>query len=175
MSSVYEWMWAFKIGRRNVLDERPTEKPRLDHIDSKILSLSQENEYHSARSPPQELTVSLSTVHARLTDILGFSLRETRWIRDLLTDELNVTTVATSMKMFAILEQQKRRDFAGIITGDEPWFFLECFRNCVWRFGNENARNRSHKELTWKNTCSRSSGPQQDHWLRIGYQRMYRG
>jgi hypothetical protein len=73
----------------------------------------------------------LSTVHARLSDILGFSLRETRWIRDLLTDELKATTVATSMKMLAILEQQERRDFAGIITGDESWFFLEYFRNRV--------------------------------------------
>jgi hypothetical protein len=27
------------------------------------------------------------------------------------------------MKMFEIIEQQKRRDFAGIITEDESWFF----------------------------------------------------
>jgi hypothetical protein len=35
-------------------------------------------------------------------------------------------------------------------------------------------RNGSHKKLTRKNTCSQSSGPQQDHWLRIGHQGTHR-
>jgi hypothetical protein len=34
--------------------------------------------------------------------------------------------------------------------------------------------NESHEKLTRKNTCSQTSGPQRDHWLRIGYQRMHR-
>jgi hypothetical protein len=75
----------------------------------------------------------LSTVHARLTDVLGFSLRHTRWAPHLLTDELNATTVPTSMKMLEILAQQERRDFAGIITGDGSWFFREYSRNRVSR------------------------------------------
>jgi hypothetical protein len=35
------------------------------------------------------------------------------------------------MKMLEILEHQERRDFAGIIKGDESWFVLEYFRNRV--------------------------------------------
>jgi hypothetical protein len=54
------------------------------------------------------------------------------------------------MKMFEILDQQERRDFVGIITADESWFFLEYSRNRVSRFGNENTRNGSHEELAPK-------------------------
>jgi hypothetical protein len=41
----------------------------------------------------------------------------------LLTDELKATRVAASMKMFEILEQEELTYFAGIIKGDESWFF----------------------------------------------------
>jgi hypothetical protein len=139
------------------LDVRRAEKLRFNHIDSEILSLSHQNEYHSVRSLAQELDVSLSTVHAGLTDVLGFSLRHTQWVLHLLTDELKATRVATSMKMLEILEQQELIHFAGIITGDESWFFLEYFRNRGWRLSHENARNGSHKELTRNNTCSQFS------------------
>jgi hypothetical protein len=154
LSSVYEWIQAFETRRTIVWDDYRAGRLRLDHIDSKILSLFQENESQSVQSRAQELNVFFSTVHARLTHVLGFSLRHPRWEVPLLTDELNATRVVTSMKMLEILEQQERRAFAGIITGDESWFCLEYSRNGLSRFGNENARNGSHKKLTWKNTCS---------------------
>jgi hypothetical protein len=52
----------------------------------------------------QELDVSLSTVYARLTDVLGFALRHTPWVSHLLTDELKAMMVASSTKMLKILE-----------------------------------------------------------------------
>jgi hypothetical protein len=119
LSSLHEWIEAFNTRHIIVLGEHLVRRPRLDHIDSKILSLVQESESQSVQSLAQQLNVSLSMVHARLTDVLGFSLRHTRWVPHLLTDELKVTRVATSMKMLEILEQQERRDFAGIITGEE--------------------------------------------------------
>jgi hypothetical protein len=77
------------------------------------------------------------------------------------------------MKMLEILEQQERRDFGGIMTGDESWSFLEYSRNRAWRLGNENSPERISQKLTRKNICSESSGAQQNHWLRIGYQEMH--
>jgi hypothetical protein len=72
------------------------------------------------------------------------------------------------MKMFEILEQQERRDFPGIITGDESWFFLEYSRNRVWRLGNDNAQERiSQKIDTEKHrlTIFRSTtGPLVEDW-----------
>jgi hypothetical protein len=119
LSSVYGWIRAFKTGRTIVWDEHRAGSPALDHINSKILSVFQESESQSVRSLAQELNVSLSTVDARLTDVFGFSLRHTRWVPELLTDELKATRVATSVKMLEILEQQEWRDFAGVITRDE--------------------------------------------------------
>jgi CheY-like chemotaxis protein len=65
---------AFKMGRASVFGERRAGRPRLDHIDSKIPSLFPENDPHSVWLFAQELDISLSTVHARLIDVLGFSL-----------------------------------------------------------------------------------------------------
>jgi hypothetical protein len=81
----------------------------------------------------QELKVSLSTVHARLTGLVGFSLRDSRWVPHVLTDDRKAARVVISIKMLEILERQERRDFAGIITGDESWSFGEYFRNHGWR------------------------------------------
>jgi hypothetical protein len=90
--------------RTIVGDEHRAGRPRLDRINSTILSLFQERESQSVQSLAQELDVSLSTVHARLTDVLGFTSRHMRWVPHLLTDELKAKRVATSMRMLEILD-----------------------------------------------------------------------
>jgi hypothetical protein len=168
LSNVYEWIRVFNTWRTIVWDEHRAGRPRLDHIDSNILSLFQESESQSIQSLAQGLNVSLGTVHVRLADVLGFSLRHQRWVRYLLPVEVKATRVATSMKMLEIAEQQERRDFAGIITGDESRFFLEYSRNCVWRLGNENAPELiSQKIDTEKHLLTifwSTTGPLVEHW-----------
>jgi hypothetical protein len=146
----------------SVLEEHRAVRPQLDLVDSKILSLFQEREFHSIRTLAQELNVFLSTVYARLTDPLGFSLRHTQWVPHLLTDELKATTVATSMTMFKIPEQQELTHFAGIITRNESWFLLEYSRNQVRRLGNENAPERISQQI---DTEKHRTGSLVDDWL----------
>jgi AraC-like DNA-binding protein len=69
-----------RFGRTIVVDGHWAGRPRLDHIDSKILSLFQENESHRVQLLAQALDVSLSTISTRLTDVLGFALRHTPWV-----------------------------------------------------------------------------------------------
>jgi hypothetical protein len=61
----------------------------------------------------------LSTVHDRLVEVLGFSLRCARWVSHLLTEELNAQRVTTSIEMLLTLQNQKKMNFSGIVTGDE--------------------------------------------------------
>jgi hypothetical protein len=72
LSSAYEWIQAFKPGRTIVWNGHRAVRPRLDHIDSKITSVFEESESKSVRSLAQELNVSLSRVHVRLSHVLGF-------------------------------------------------------------------------------------------------------
>jgi hypothetical protein len=125
ISSVYEWIRAFKRGRTNVLDELRAGRSRFDHIDSKILSLFTENESHGVQTPAQELGVSLSTVSDRLVNVLGFSLRHARLVPHLFTEELKAQRIATSIEMRPILQTQEPVSRGGVVTGDESWFFLE--------------------------------------------------
>jgi hypothetical protein len=63
-----------------------------------------------------------------------------------LTAKVKSTRIASSMKMLKIFGQQEWMHFAGFITGDESWLFLEYSRNRASRFGNENSPERiSHK------------------------------
>jgi transposase len=174
LSSVYEWIRAFRTGRTSVVDEHRSGRPRLDHIDSKILSLFQENEFHSTRSLAQELGISVSTVYDRLLHVLGFSLRHLRWVPHLLTTELKNLKVTTSTEMLRILQDQERMNFNGTVTGDESWFFWSIREIISGDSVMKILRNGSHKKLTPKSIWSQSSGPYRDHWLKSGF-RLPRG
>jgi AraC-like DNA-binding protein len=87
-----------------VLDELRVRSPRIDHIDSKSLSLFTENKFHSVRTLAQELGVSLSTVYDRLVTVLGFSLRHARLVLHLLIEELKAQRIATSVEIMLILQ-----------------------------------------------------------------------
>jgi hypothetical protein len=54
LSGVYGGIRSFKTGRTNLLDDHLAGRPRLDHIDSQILSVFQENEFHSVQPLAQE-------------------------------------------------------------------------------------------------------------------------
>jgi hypothetical protein len=134
------------------------------------LSLFAENEFHSVRTPAQELGVSLGTVYDRLVSVLGFSLRHTQPVPHLFTGELKAQGISTSIERLRILQTQKPMNFAVAITGNESWFFLEYSRNRVWRLGDENVPERvSQKISTQKHMftvrCS-SMGPLVEEWLR---------
>jgi hypothetical protein len=74
LSTVGEWIRAFKTGCTSVLDDARAGRPRRYHIDSRILSLFTKNEFHSARPLAEELSISLCRVHDKLVNVLGFSL-----------------------------------------------------------------------------------------------------
>jgi hypothetical protein len=125
-----------------VLDELRAERPRLDHIDSKTVSLFSENGFHGVRALAQEVRVSLSTVWDRLANVLGFSSRHARRVPRVLTAELKVQRITRSIEMLRILQTQEPTNFAGVVTGDESWSFLGYSRNRVWRLGDENVSER---------------------------------
>jgi hypothetical protein len=148
ISSVYEWIRAFKTGRTSVLGELRAERPRLGHIDSKTVSLFTENGFHGIQTLAQELGVSVSTVYDRWVNVLGFLLEDTPWVPYLLTEQLKAQRIATSIKMLRILRTQEPMNFTRVVTGDESWFFLEYSRNRVWRLGDENASERVSQKIS---------------------------
>jgi hypothetical protein len=168
-SSVYEWIRTFLRGHTNGLDEAQAGRLRHHHIDSRFLSLSIENEFHGVRTLVQELRISLSTVHDRLVNVLGFLLRHAGWIPHLLTQEITAQRATSSMVMLRILQNLKPMTFPGVSTGEESWFFLEYSQNRVWRLGNENAPAKVSQKISaakhmltvfWSTT-----GPLIEEWL----------
>jgi hypothetical protein len=145
-----------------VLGEARGGNPRFDQIDSNILLLLAENEFHDARNLAQELGISLSTVHARLVNALGFSLPLAQWVPRLLTEELKAQTVTTSIKMLQPLENQKPMNFTGAVTGDEFWFLLEYSRNRVWRLGDGNAPEKVSQKYSTEEQMFTASDFRQD-------------
>jgi hypothetical protein len=98
-SNVYAWTGTIKTGHTSMLDGARVRRPRLDHIGFKILSLFAENEFRSIPALVQELEISLSRVHGRLVNVLGFSLQDARSAPSLLTEELKGQRVTTAIEM----------------------------------------------------------------------------
>jgi hypothetical protein len=94
---ILKWTKAIKTGRTNVLDDTRG-RSRLDHIDSRTLSLFTENGFHSVGTFAQELGISLSTVHNRLVSMLRLSLRHARWVPHLLPQQFKTQRVIASIE-----------------------------------------------------------------------------
>jgi hypothetical protein len=172
LSSVYEWIRAFKTGSTSVLDEHRAGRPRFDNIYSTVLSVFHENEFHSIQTLAQKLRVCLNRVYDRGMNWFGFSLRNARWVLDLLTQELKAERVTNSTEMLRILQTYEPTNFARIITGDKSWFFLEYFQNRVWSLGEETPPEWVSQKLKLRSTCSESFGPLWVSWSRNGCQNM---
>jgi hypothetical protein len=70
LSSVYKWGRAFKTGLKKVLNEHRSGRSRLDHIESKILSLFRQAKFHSVHTLTRALPLSFGTVDTRFgTDL----------------------------------------------------------------------------------------------------------
>jgi hypothetical protein len=54
LSSVHEWIRAFKTGRTSVLDDHRAERSHFNHTDSQILSPFHENEFQSVQTLAEE-------------------------------------------------------------------------------------------------------------------------
>jgi hypothetical protein len=77
------------------------------------------------------------------------------------------------MKMFQIHGEQVRTDFAGMITRDDSSVSVSDLEIRDGDSATKMPLNASLKKWTRKNACSQSFGPQHDHWLRIGYERIH--
>jgi hypothetical protein len=115
-------------------------QPRLDHIDSRRLPLFQE--FQSVDMLAQELGVSLSPVYHRMTDVVGFSLGQTRWVPHFLIEELTAARVMASIEMLQVLTKQGLANFAGTNTGDESSLLLDYSGNHIRRLGEESTPER---------------------------------
>jgi hypothetical protein len=77
--------------------------------------------------------------------------------------------MTASIEILQILEKQEPTNFAGIITGDESWFVLDCSRNHTWRLGDENSPERISQKIGTEKDMSiifRSArGPLVEDWL----------
>jgi hypothetical protein len=77
--------------------------------------------------------------------------------------------VIASIEMSRILQNQKSVTFAGFVTGDESWFFLEHSRNRVWRLGDENAPEKISQETSTEKHMLAVFWSTAGHWLRNDY------
>jgi hypothetical protein len=132
---------------QNLREDHRAGRTELDHIDSQILSVFLANEFQRVRTLAPELGISLSAVHRRLTQALGFRLRHTGLVPDLLTDQLKAETVRSAAEMLRILIEQEAINFADMITGDESWCSLVYSRDHVLMLDNENAAERDPQAI----------------------------
>jgi histone-lysine N-methyltransferase SETMAR len=99
-------------------------RPRLDHFETQILELLNDNPYYSLRRMSSILKLSKETLKRIIHEKLGMKKVSTRWVPHILTQDQMQARVEQAQLMKGILLKNKQYGFLNIVTGDESWFYL---------------------------------------------------
>jgi hypothetical protein len=106
---------------------------RTDSIDATILKALTNNPFSSVRELSQLTCLSIPTVHRRLTESLGFTVRHLHWIPHQLSDDQKTIRLNLSREPLRVLQRQQTREWHDTLTLDELWFYFPIEHGRIWR------------------------------------------
>lgn len=129
IGAVTYWIRQITLGRINLHEELPREKPINDGITNAVKLMIEQNPFLSARQIAKVFGISPNTVIDRLVNHLEYKNFHTRWVPHQLNIEQKKNRVECAKSMLKILRNEKRTHFNNVITGDESWFLFEYFQS----------------------------------------------
>jgi histone-lysine N-methyltransferase SETMAR len=110
----------------------PDPEPEFDDSDKAILSALADQPFASVRELARLTHLPKTTVHRRLTQSLGFRVRNLRWVPHILSTLQQRQRITLSNQLLSILTKQQRRSWIDIVTLDESWFYLHTDHERIW-------------------------------------------
>jgi hypothetical protein len=105
---------------------------RTDSVDAAVPTAPTDNPFSSARELSRLTCLSRSTVHRRLTESFGFTVRHLHWIPRRLSGDQKAIRVNLSRELLRVLQRQQTRGRHNILTRDESWFDLHTGYERIW-------------------------------------------
>lgn len=145
IGAVTYWIRQIILGRINLHEEPPREKPIDEGITNAVKRMIEQNPFLSARQIAKVLGISPNTVIDRLVNYLEYKNFHTRWVPHHLSMDQKRNRVECAKSMLAILQNEKRTHFSNIITGDESWFLFEYCQSSQWVISKEDLIEKTRK------------------------------
>jgi hypothetical protein len=124
----------------------------MDFLDIRILSLPEEQLFHSFHSIADARGISYSTILAHVPQSLGMNLSHFDWILHQLTNSLPSVGMETFPELLVTLEAHEKSTFRRFVTADESWLILEFRRSLKWSLPRGEASKTSSNELRRKSS-----------------------
>jgi hypothetical protein len=97
----------------------------FDDCDQAILIALADQSFASVRQLSQLTHLPRTIVHRRLTNSLGFRVRNLRCVRHLLAHSQKLDRITLSQQFFSMLEREEQRSWHNIVTLDDSWFYID--------------------------------------------------
>lgn len=129
LRTVQKWTKLFNEGKEDLDDAPRSGRPPKEFLVTKVRTLLEENPFFSQKKIAKTLEVDQRTIHHILSENLGLTRVNFRWIPYSLNDTQKESRVTISKTMLRTLS---RAPSGNIITGDETWVYLRNPRSSMW-------------------------------------------
>ena len=132
LRTIQRWTKRYRSGEEGLDDLPRSGRPENQEFVSEVSTMLQNEPMLSQKKISKRLGIHHSIVHRILTDNLGLTRVNFKWIPHHLNADQMKKRVQQSKIMLSILEGQPKRKLATIITGDETWIYMSNPRSSMW-------------------------------------------
>jgi hypothetical protein len=131
-STVTNYLVVARIIPRDPTPFAAAISPHIDESDEAILRALEQLLFSSVRQLSRAIHLPKTTVYRRLSEKLGFTARQLRWVPHIIFDDQKAKRVKCSKFILTILLAQQTRDWHDIVTLDESWFDCITDHEPIW-------------------------------------------
>jgi hypothetical protein len=130
--SAWRWCRSVRQGHEHLYEEVRSRRLRIDFLNIRILTLPDEQPFHSAYLIAETPGISHSTLLSYLRESLGLKIFHLRWIPHALTTSSQQIRMETCRALLPILKVRAKNEFQRYVTGDGSWLTLGFRHSTKW-------------------------------------------
>jgi len=132
MRTVQRWVERFAGGEESFEDKPRSGRPPMDDIIPDVQQILDDEPFKSQKKIARILNVHHSVIHRILTDVMGLTRVNFRWIPHRLEEHQKLNRVELSKSILHFLENATTQQLSMVITGDETWVYFSNPRSFMW-------------------------------------------
>jgi histone-lysine N-methyltransferase SETMAR len=132
LRTVQKWTQRYTGGDDSFEDLARSGRPRKDELIPSVIQIMEQEPHVSQNKLAEILGVHHHTINRILTEELGLTRVNFRWIPYKLNDDQKAKRVEIAKSMLHVLANASLPQLKMILTGDETWVYLSNPRSSMW-------------------------------------------
>jgi transposase len=150
LHTVYKRHERFMQGRMELFDDPRSGRSLQNDLADALRPTIQEFPFTLCKSLCIHFRLGTDTCLHILHDVLRLQKFNLRWVTHFLGDAQRAKRVLFSIDLLRVLQENKKTDFANIMTDDEPWFYFEYPHQSVWVSSRDEVPERIKQRIDTK-------------------------